>query len=144
MSPIPPADELVHSESMIDELPPPSSMDVPDRAPTSRFADPAALFFAALGVGVLVAIAAGVVGGGLAALVTSSGCPPDDGFCVLGAIVFGLMVGVAAAVIGYVVSGVIVIRRHRDHGERAVPLLAHLAAAPVAAATFMLLLGLIP
>lgn len=143
MSPIPSPAGFPHSGPVIDELSPPDTLDDRRRAPTRGCCEPVALFFAAFGIGVLAAIVSGIAAGLLVALVSSNGCSPNDGWCDLGAIVFGLMAGVAAAAIGYVVSGVIVIRHHRDRGDRAMPILAHLAAAPVTGATLMLLLGFI-
>ena len=69
-------------------------------------------------LGALAAVVIGVI----AAIVTwisgSDNCSNGDGWCELGSFVIGALIGLAIAVVAYFVTGIIVVFRSRDRGER--------------------------
>jgi hypothetical protein len=91
----------------------------------SSYRHPAVLVLAALGIGMLAAAAVGTGVGMLVYSASRSGCY-NDGWCELGAAIYGLLGGCLAAVTAHVVAGVIFIRRHRPQGERSLPIVLHL------------------
>lgn len=100
---------------------------VPTVAPSPRrFQHPVALFAVAVGLGLAAAVVLGVAAGALVMGASGSNCS-GDGWCELGAAVFGLMAGFLVGVIAYVVVGVVTIHRYRAAGARAHHVLAHLA-----------------
>lgn len=136
--------DRTHTGDMSVPVPPPSTPAPPPPPPLrrERLAHPAALFAAAAGLGVL---AATVVGGGIGLLVAagaSADCSTNDGWCELGAALFGLLAAVLAGAIAYIVAGVALVVRCRPTGRRAFHILAHLAA-PFALVLLGALLGTI-
>lgn len=96
-----------------------------DRIDGSSYRHPAVLVLAALGIGLLAATAVGTGVGMLVYSSVASGCY-NDGWCELGAAIYGLLGGCLAAVTAHVVAGVAFIRRHRPQGERSLPIVLHL------------------
>ena len=118
-------------------FPPPDPTEKLQMEPAPvRLRHPVALFAAAAGLGLVAAIVAGVGAGGLVMAASSSDCSPSDGWCELGAVVIGALVGVVIGAIAYVVAGVTTVVRCRPAGTRAMPVLAHLAF-PVALVAFV-------
>lgn len=80
-----------------------------------------------------VGVAAGIVGGStlgwLLHRILAADCY-GDGWCELGAAVYGVGLGVLVGCVVYVVAGVVTIRRHRREGDRLAPSLVH-AALPI-------------
>lgn len=78
----------------------------------------------AFAIGLAAAIAAGSILGRLLYGVLASDCY-GDGWCELGAAIYGLGLGVLAGCVVYLVAGVATIRRHRQVGDRLVLSLIH-------------------
>jgi hypothetical protein len=84
----------------------------------------------AFAIGLAAAIPAGAILGWLLYGAMASDCH-GDGWCELGAAIYGLGLGVLAGCVIYLVAGVATIRRHRRQGERLALSLLH-ACLPVA------------
>lgn len=93
-------------------------------------------------MGIVAALAVGFSVGALMVAAGSSDCSPSDGWCELGAALVGLLVGAAAGVVAYIVSGVMTIVRCRPDGARSRYVVAHLLL-PVATLTFTSAVGAI-
>lgn len=98
-----------------------------------------AVFAIAAGLAAALAIGVGIVIGLVVGKASAADCTPSDGWCDLGAAILGLVAGVAAGAITYIVVGVLAIRRLRPNGHRAGPVVAHLAAPPVLLLTLQLI-----
>jgi hypothetical protein len=109
------------------DRPAPAHPETSGHPAQARFEHPLALFAVTAGIGIASAIAAGVVIGLIGTVVGSAGCSPNDGWCDLGAAVLGVLAGVAAAAVAYVVAGVLAIRRFRPPTRRAAPIALHVA-----------------
>ena len=91
---------------------------------------------------VVALFAGGAVGLAVGYAVASSSaadCTPTDQWCELGAALIGGAIGIGAAVMAYIVVGVVVIRRHRPRGRRADHIAIHLAAPVVVAVVLSIL-----
>ncbi len=75
-------------------------------------------------LGVAAAVVAGSILGWLLYTIIASDCY-GDGWCELGAALYGLGLGALVAYVAYVVVGVVAIRRHYREGDRLVPSLIH-------------------
>ena len=95
---------------------------------TETWADrhPVLLVAASLGIGLTAAAVIGTAVGLLVYSGSAAGCN-TDGWCELGAAIYGLLAGCLAALIAHIVAGVLFIRRQRPAGERTVPVVLHLA-----------------
>ncbi len=71
----------------------------------------------AFAIGLAAAIPAGSIVGWLLYGAMASDCS-GDGWCELGAAIYGLGLGVLAGCVAYLVAGVATIRRHRRVGDR--------------------------
>ena len=119
------ADHLTMSH-LAPNTPPFTPAPTTDQTP-DRWADrhPVLLVAASLGIGLT---AAGVIGTAVGLLVYSgsaAGCN-TDGWCELGAAIYGLLAGCLAALIAYIVAGVVFIRRSLPPGQRNVPVVLHI------------------
>ena len=108
-------------------------------AERTRFRHPVALFAMAAGIATMIAIAIGTGAGFAAYSSSAASCSARDGWCDLGAIVFGLLAGGAIGLIAYIVAGVVVIRRNRPAGRRSAHIAAHIAVPPAVAVALNLL-----
>lgn len=108
-------------------FPPPSTDTAPATPQTVRLHHPAALFALAAGLGGIAALVVGLPTGALVMAAASSDCTQSDGWCELGAAVFGLFAGLAIGAIAYIVTGVMTIARCRPTGRRSTHVLVHIA-----------------
>ncbi len=101
---------------------------------------PFGLALAALGIGVIAALAAGPPSGLLVYSATAADCY-NDGWCELGAAIYGLFAGCLVAIIAHVTAGVLYIRRQRESGRRATMIAAHLGLSVVLVGLVLVVVG---
>lgn len=117
-------------------FPPPTPAEAAPTATTpSRWRHPVALFAVAAAIGTVAALITGFAAGALVFSLGSNDCSPSDGWCDLGAAVFGLLAGVVVGTIAYVATGVTTIVRSRPSGRRGGHIAAHLVFPPLAFVT---------
>lgn len=92
-----------------------------------RLQNPWALFAAAVAIATAMALAIGFGIGFAVITSTASSCTPTDGWCELGAVLFGLAAGILAGVVTYIAAGVVTISRCRPKGRRSRHVIIHLA-----------------
>lgn len=95
-------------------------------SPTDRWADrhPVLLMVASLGIGLTTAAAIGTAIGLLVYSGSAAGCG-NEGWCELGAAIYGLLAGFVAAAVAHIVAGVVFIHRQVAAGQRTVPIVLH-------------------
>lgn len=121
-------------------FPPPTPVEPAPTATTpQRWRHPAALFAVAASIGIVAALITGFATGILVFSLGTDDCSPSDGWCDLGAAIFGLIAGLAVGTMAYIAAGVTTIVRSRPTGQRGGYIAAHLVFPPV---TFVVL-GLI-
>lgn len=76
-------------------------------------------------LGVAAAVPIGSILGWLVYQITAADCS-GDGWCELGAAIFGFGFGVLAGCVAYVVAGVMAVRRYHREGDRLVRSLVHI------------------
>ncbi len=86
---------------------------------------PAWFVVASLGIGLAAAAVIGTAVGMLVYSGSAADCN-SDGWCELGAALFGLLAGCLAALVAHIVAGVAFIRRHCPPGQRTVPIVLHI------------------
>lgn len=100
---------------------------------------PALFVAASVGIGLTAAAAIGTVIGMLVYSGSAAGCN-NDGWCELGAAIYGLLAGGLAGVVAHIVAGVVFIRRHRPPGQRTLPVVLHIGV-PIMLYGFLLALS---
>ena len=100
---------------------------------------PVLLMAASLGIGLIAAAVIGTSVGMLVYSGSAAGCN-TDGWCELGAAIYGLLAGCLAAVVAHIVAGVVFIRRNRPPGQRTLPVVLHIGI-PVMLFGFLLALS---
>ena len=121
-------DRQWHRTASGDTPSPPFAPEVTGSPVASGPASPGSLRLAGLAflAGLITAVPSGTALGWVLHRVMVSDCY-GDGWCELGAAVFGLGFGVVAGLVIYVVAGVMTVRRYRPSGRRLVPSLVHVA-----------------
>lgn len=111
--------------------PPPANPSVDSVEGTGRLSHPFALFAVAAVIGLMTGLVVGFGVGWLVALTANADCSPHDGWCDLGGLFAGLLIGAATGLVAYVGAGAITIARCRPTGRtRILHILAHLAVIP--------------
>lgn len=111
--------------------PPPATPSVDPIAGTGLLSRSFALFAVAAVIGLATGLGVGFGVGWLVALTANADCSPNDGWCDLGGLFAGLVIGGATGLVAYVGAGATTIVRSRPTGRtRTLHILAHLAVIP--------------
>lgn len=86
---------------------------------------PALLVLASLGIGLAAAAVIGTAVGMLVYAGSAADCS-NDGWCELGAALFGLLAGCVAGGVAHIVAGIAFIRRSLPPGLRTAPVVLHI------------------